>query len=1183
MGSVYLAHVVGPHDYLDEGVPVALKVLHPHVVSMPRAVERLHREATLGGRVRHPNVVSFYGSGVAHGPSGSHRYLAMEYVEGRTLRALLDELGRVPEALLREIASQVADGLAAIHGAGAVHRDLKPENVLLTPANDVRIMDLGMVRLQDDALAVTSEGDFSGSLRYAAPELFRGEHAGPHSDLYGLGVMIHELATGVHPFPGKTPVDVITAHLSRDPVTLRSVVPSISPFLCALTSRLLSKSAVERPTSAEDLRDTLRGGERSSWWRGRSAADSPGECVLPEVPVSRRTNLRGREMQMDALRTAWARALAGHGGTVLLVGEPGIGKTRLVDALFQHVEGTAVHALYGAYVPDGGPGGLTMGLQRIVRAAGGPVAGLERVLGDQAPLAGALAAALGFGDGSSHRSMLSGTALHGVLARVVDGLARERPTLWVVEDMHDARPGSLQMILSLARAAVGRRVLLILTTRRAPCEATFMALEPPERPQLVEVPRLRPEDVAAVLSDLSPSSPVVARLARQVATRSAGVPLFVVALWDELVDRGWLNDEAAPVDDLPVPAAIRDVLHARLATLSAEERALLCVGAVQGHEFDPELVARVVRERRLSVLRRLAAVEHRTGLVQPAGGAFRFDHREVRDVLIEEIDAEERRAHHTALADARIARDGRGDGLLSGESAYFVVRHHLNGERPAAALAYVRPALTCLRRTYRHEAAVDICRVLLRTPGLVDAAQAAAIHLDVAEHLSHLGRADEQRAALDDALRCAHESGAADVAVAALGRIGGLLVASGHPADAVGTLEEALSIGPEMDEGRRAHLIVSLGAALHRLGRLEEARERFRGALDTALETGDMLLEGAAAGALGNVSADLGAPKVAEKLQRRALKIAREMGDLEAEGRAAGNLGITLVGLGRRDEALGLFERQHELALATGDRRVAGKCALNLANVHRASGRIDRAQASFERAIELYAEVGDSQGLGMALGNYGQMQISLGDVAEARTALTRALAVFDRLGAERDRGYALVSLATLERQYGDAGRARAFYQRSLACHEATHCAPGIAEALLGLGALALDAGDVETARTQLARARELSIERGLFDTAALAALHEARCGGPKERALELLAKHGAALEASLRVEAHYVAWEITGKERHLRVAESALQMVIAAAAPLNREVLEGQALHGRVRQACADRDRSPPPPARSPA
>ena len=331
MGTVYLAHVVSEHAGLDVGAPVALKVLHPGVIAQPRAADRLRREASLGGRVRHPNVVSFYGSDVIEAPDGPRGYVAMEYVVGRTLRAMLDELGRVPEALLREIARRVADGLAAIHAAGAVHRDVKPENILVTPDNDVRIMDLGMVRLNNDAMSVTSDGDFAGSLLYAAPELFRGEHAGPASDLYGLGTMLHELATGEHPFAGRTPVDVITAHLSRPPATLRSIVPAVSPFLCAYVGRLLAKNPADRPSSAKDVSDTLREGERSTWWRGRSPGDTPGECVLPAVPVSRRARLCGREGQMDVLRAAWARALAGRGGTVLLLGEPGIGKSRLVD------------------------------------------------------------------------------------------------------------------------------------------------------------------------------------------------------------------------------------------------------------------------------------------------------------------------------------------------------------------------------------------------------------------------------------------------------------------------------------------------------------------------------------------------------------------------------------------------------------------------------------------------------------------------------------------------------------------------------------------------------------------------------------------------------------------------------------------------------------------------------------
>jgi len=125
-------------------------------------------------------------------------FLVMEYAEGQTLRELLAELGKVPEALLREIAIQTSAGLAAIHAEGILHRDLKPENILLARDQRVRIMDLGVAKVEDASESITKAGKFAGSLPYVAPEVIRQESLGPAADLYSLGVLLHELATGAN-------------------------------------------------------------------------------------------------------------------------------------------------------------------------------------------------------------------------------------------------------------------------------------------------------------------------------------------------------------------------------------------------------------------------------------------------------------------------------------------------------------------------------------------------------------------------------------------------------------------------------------------------------------------------------------------------------------------------------------------------------------------------------------------------------------------------------------------------------------------------------------------------------------------------------------------------------------------------------------------------------------------------
>ncbi|MHC5050016.1 MAG: serine/threonine-protein kinase [Planctomycetota bacterium] len=199
MGKVYLARrsAEGAEAAPDR---VAVKVVHPHLLESEGFLQRFLREAEYGRRVDHRNVVRTLAVATAEHEGLEIHYMVMEYVEGRSLRQLLRDLGAVPEAFLREITIQVADGLAAIHAAGLVHRDIKPENVLITDDQHVRIMDLGVAKLQEVSVALTSAGHFVGSLLYSAPEQFRSQEVGPPADLYSLGVTLYELATGDNPF-----------------------------------------------------------------------------------------------------------------------------------------------------------------------------------------------------------------------------------------------------------------------------------------------------------------------------------------------------------------------------------------------------------------------------------------------------------------------------------------------------------------------------------------------------------------------------------------------------------------------------------------------------------------------------------------------------------------------------------------------------------------------------------------------------------------------------------------------------------------------------------------------------------------------------------------------------------------------------------------------------------------------
>jgi eukaryotic-like serine/threonine-protein kinase len=289
MGEVWLATEVRL------GRKVALKVLPADVTRDPSRILRFEQEARAASALNHPNVCTIHALGETS--EGQH-YIAMEYVEGETLRQRLSTAHlSLREAL--DIAIQIAAALTAAHAAGIVHRDIKPENVMLRPDSVVKVLDFGLAKLapatsdgaQTTQLAVnTDAGTVVGTAAYMSPEQTRGEELDPRTDVFSLGVVLYEMATGVLPFRGKTSAVIFEAILNRAPLAAASLRPGLPAGMDGLLAKALEKDRDIRYQSARELLVDLRWLKRDMdpgpglaephanvgparlWWRKRSGA-----------------------------------------------------------------------------------------------------------------------------------------------------------------------------------------------------------------------------------------------------------------------------------------------------------------------------------------------------------------------------------------------------------------------------------------------------------------------------------------------------------------------------------------------------------------------------------------------------------------------------------------------------------------------------------------------------------------------------------------------------------------------------------------------------------------------------------------------------------------------------------------------------------------------------------------------
>lgn len=243
------------------GREVAIKLLRTDLARDPAFQARFRREAQSAAKLNHPSVVAIYDTGEDWVDGANHPlpYIVMEYVEGHTLRELLDSGHRLlPERAL-EIADGVLDALDYSHRRGIVHRDIKPANVMLTRSGQTKVMDFGIARaLADSAATMTQTSAVVGTAQYLSPEQARGEQVDARSDIYSSGCLLYELLTGRPPFIGDSPVSVAYQHVREEPVPPSAFNPDVPAEADAIVLKALSKDKTVRYQTAAEMRADIQ-------------------------------------------------------------------------------------------------------------------------------------------------------------------------------------------------------------------------------------------------------------------------------------------------------------------------------------------------------------------------------------------------------------------------------------------------------------------------------------------------------------------------------------------------------------------------------------------------------------------------------------------------------------------------------------------------------------------------------------------------------------------------------------------------------------------------------------------------------------------------------------------------------------------------------------------------------------
>lgn len=262
------------------GKEVAVKVPFMQYESDPAFFQRFQREEEIGRRLSHPYILH-----IVPVEKKSRPYIAMEFLEGETLGQLLRKQKRLPVDKALKIASQIAEALAYMHdpAVNVVHRDLKPDNVMLCNDGTIRIMDFGIAKSGLRRITFAGFSNTMGTPDYMAPEQVKGQRGDPQTDIYSLGAILYEMATGSVPFPGDNPYVIMNARLEGDPVAPRTINPSVPPEVEELILHAMERQPTDRFHGVIEMKAELD---------NPAAVKVEGRCHRLEAPQAWRLQWR---------------------------------------------------------------------------------------------------------------------------------------------------------------------------------------------------------------------------------------------------------------------------------------------------------------------------------------------------------------------------------------------------------------------------------------------------------------------------------------------------------------------------------------------------------------------------------------------------------------------------------------------------------------------------------------------------------------------------------------------------------------------------------------------------------------------------------------------------------------------------------------------------------------------------
>ena len=660
---------------------------------------RLLQEAKSIAQLNHPNIVTVHDAG----EMDQTPYIVMELIEGTSLH----ETPPADLDRLVHIAAQICAALEHAHERDIVHRDLKPENVLIDPEGNAKLMDFGIARSM--ASRMTQEGRIEGTVFYMAPELALGKEYDGRADLYALGVMLYELTTGELPFQQGDPVAIISQHVNAPVVRPRAKDPEIPTGLDKLIVQLMAKDPEDRPaTAAQTLNVLQRPGLLDT-----SGAEDEQLSTLDRIVRGR---MIGREAEFDKARELWYEATEGKSQILLVSGEPGVGKTRLLREIITQSEVMGAQVLGSASYAEGGPpySPFKQILREVLPKASQNGFNLPNdVVADLLSLAPEFRTQ--YPDIPPNPAEDPQSDQHRLFESFfvfMAALSQHTPLLVYLDDAHWADSGSLGLFRHLARQLGSQPIMLLATYREIeldearPLNEVLLDISREPQTTRLKLNRLTMEQTEQLLASFFQDE-ITPEFLEGIYRETDGNPFFIEEVCKALVESGKLLFEDGSWDrpdmsELGIPQSVRVAIQSRISKLTPETQKILSQAAVLGRELDFETLSLAAETDEDSLIDGLEEAD-RAQLIEEHSEngqlVFSFSHALIPSTLVEGLRVLQRRRLHRHAAEALEKRDP--------ENYNAIGQHLLEAGKSKRGVDYLLKAGDQARSLHAHEEAIS--------------------------------------------------------------------------------------------------------------------------------------------------------------------------------------------------------------------------------------------------------------------------------------------------------------------------------------------------------------------------------------------------------------------------------------------------------------------------------------------